>query len=198
MSIFVSHEDDAPFFYTKICTLQVLNPGNLTLNPDTSGTIQLKLHIPIFCCMKTNKGCSMRIQMYEATKDECPVLAAYRLQNKCGVKVHFNDWNKTQEMKITMKKDPKYKMRDRIIVLQLEVAADLDLNSFWHNYKIPDITVRSTTLLQVAVTNGITGQAIIMMISMGNNFINLFIAIVHSFLTPTFYFYLFIYCTYYW
>ena len=91
--------------------------------------------------MKTDKGCDMRIQMYEATKEECPVLAAYLRQNKCGVKVDFQDWHKPQEMTVTMKKDAKYTMKDRVIVLQLEVAMDLDLNNFWHNYKIPDITV---------------------------------------------------------
>ena len=79
--------------------------------------------------------------MYEPTKDECPVIAAYMSQNKCGVKVDFNDWNQTQEISVTMKKDPVYTMTDRTIVLQLEVAMDLDLNSFWHRYKIPDITV---------------------------------------------------------
>ena len=84
--------------------------------------------------------------MYEPSAAECPVLAAYGGQNKCGVKVEYDDWNKIQEMEVTVKKDATYNMNNRIIVLQLEVANDLDLNTFWQGYQIPDITVSTVFL----------------------------------------------------
>ena len=79
--------------------------------------------------------------MYDTTEAECPVIAAYKLQNKCGIKVEYNDWNKLQEMNVTVKKDSKYETDSGFAVLQLEVASDGDLNSFWRGYKMPDIRV---------------------------------------------------------
>ena len=85
--------------------------------------------------------------MYEPRKDECPVLATYGLQNQCGIKVPFQDWNNSQEITVTMKKDLSYQMKSRNIVVQLKVTKDLDLNSFWRDYKLPDIMVCNTVNL---------------------------------------------------
>ncbi|KAL5020844.1 hypothetical protein ScPMuIL_002073, partial [Solemya velum] len=125
---------------------KVLTPKLIISRTDPEPVVlQLRPSVPIRCCSQcgTLPHCKFRIAQ-ETTfgPDVCPNWDVNFNNHDCRYDGVAAQWNSTVEFKITISSPVGNNVASMGRILRLIFPPDLTINSFWHNYKLPNVWVQ--------------------------------------------------------